>query len=88
MLLRRDLAQNILAAVVGVAALVVALVATGVLAPTAVDAVSRYLQPFDGLSGTERVVVLVIALALVVLAARTFLTMRTAWWAARAVRRR
>ena len=83
MLLRRDLVHTILAVVVGVAALVVMLVATGVLAPTAAHDFSRYLQPFAGLAGTERVVVLVIAVVLALLAVSTFLTARTALWAAR-----
>jgi hypothetical protein len=81
--LSRDLVQTILAVVVGGAALVVVLVATGILAPTTAQDFSRYLQPFDGLTGTERVVVLVTAVILLVLAASTFLTARTAVWAAR-----
>jgi hypothetical protein len=88
MLLRRDLAQTILAGVVVVVSLVVVLVATGVLAPTDTGDFSRYLQPFAGLTGTERLVVLVIAVVLLVVAASTFLTARTAVWAARAGRRR
>ena len=83
MLLRRDLVHTILAVVVGVAALVVVLVATGVLAPTAAHGFSGYLQPFADLAGTERVVVLVLAVVLGLLAASTFLTARTALWAAR-----
>jgi hypothetical protein len=82
-MLRRDLVHPILAGLVGVAALVVVLVATGVLAPAATDDLSRYLQPFAGLAGTERLLVLVIAMVLLVLAASTFLTARTAVWAAR-----
>jgi hypothetical protein len=80
--LSRDLVQTILA-VVGGAALVVVLVATGVLAPSTEQDSSRYLQPFAGLTGTERVVVLVTAVTQLVLAASTFLTARTAVWAAR-----
>ena len=83
MLLRRDLVHTILAVVVGVAALVVMLVTTGVLAPTAAHDFSRYLQPFADLAGTERVVVLVIAVVLALLAASTVLTARTVLWAAR-----
>jgi hypothetical protein len=64
--LSRDLVQTVLAAVVGGAALVVVLVATGVLAPSTAQDFGRYLQPFDGLTGTERVVVLVTAVVLLV----------------------
>ena len=59
MLLRQDLTRTILALVVGVAALVVVLVVTGVLAPADTRDVGRYLQPYAGLAGTERVVVLI-----------------------------
>jgi heme/copper-type cytochrome/quinol oxidase subunit 2 len=77
-MLHRDLTRTILALVVGVAALVVVLVVTGVLAPTDTRDLSRYLQPFAGLTGMERVVVLVIAVVLAVLAASTVLSARTA----------
>lgn len=82
-MLRRNLVHPILAGLVAIAALVVVMVATGVLAPSATHDFSRYLQPFAGLAGTERMLVLVIAMVLLALAASTFLTARTAVWAAR-----
>lgn len=82
-MLHRDLTRTILAMVVGVAALLVILVVTGVLAPDDTRDFSRYLQPFAGLAGTERVVVLITAVVLGVLAASTALTARTALGAGR-----
>ena len=77
MYLHRSLVPPLLAVVVVVVSLLV------VLAPTAAHDVGRYLQPFAGFAGTERLMVLVIAVGLLVLAASTFLTARTAVWAAR-----
>ena len=81
----RGLTQTILASVVALVSLVVLLVVTGVLTPTETGRFGRYLQPFAGLSGTERLVVLGLAVVLLVLAASTLLTARNL---GRAVRRR
>jgi len=68
---------------VALVSLVVLLVTTGMLAPTETGRFGRYLQPFAGLSGTERLVVLVLAVVLLVLAASTFLTARNVMRVAR-----
>ena len=83
MLPYRGLAQRILAGVVLAVSLLVILVAADVLSPADTGVLSRYLQPFAGLTGSERVVVLVLAVVLVLLAASTFLTARTVLRAAR-----
>ena len=77
MFLRRDLSQTILAGVVLAVSLVIALVAFGVIAPADTGRLSRYLAPFAGLAGTERTVVRVIAIVLLVLAASTFVGPRS-----------
>ncbi len=83
MLPYRGLTQQILAGVVLAVSLLVILVAADVLAPADTGTLGRYLQPFGGLTGSERVVVLVIAVVLALLAASTFLTGRSVVRAAR-----
>ena len=73
MLFRRGLAQQALAGVVLVVALLVLLVVVGVLSPADTGGLRRYLQPFAGLIGTERVVVLVVAVVLILLAGSTII---------------
>jgi hypothetical protein len=79
----RGFAQRILAGVVLAVSLLVLLVAADVLAPADTGALGRYLQPFVGLRGSERVVVLASAAVLALLAASTFLTARAVLRAAR-----
>ena len=85
MLPYRGLTQRTLAGVVLAVSLLVILVAADVLAPADTGPLSRYLQPFADLTGSERMVVLVMAVVLGLLAASTFLT---AWTVVRAARRR